>query len=215
MRQADRRGKGGRGRVASRVASSATESPSPERTVHSQLQSVEQEFATARSRFQRLMAATSDARWGVRPADGGWSVAECIAHLNLSSRAMQPLLERCVADARALGGGAPRRFRRTFVGRMLGAMVGPAPGVGRFRVGKVRTPASFVPGGELPRAAVVAEFERHLEAHARTLAAAEGLPIDRTRLESPFAPGVSYDGFSAFLVVARHMHRHLAQAERV
>ena len=50
--------------------------------MHPQLQSIEREFATARSRFQRLMAATSDARWAKRPASDGWSVAECIAHLN-------------------------------------------------------------------------------------------------------------------------------------
>lgn len=183
--------------------------------MHPQLQSVEQEFATARSRFLRLMAATADARWARRPAPDQWSVAECVAHLNLSSRAMQPLLERAVTEARALGGPAPARLRQTMLGRMLAAMLGPAPGFGRVRFGRTRTAPSFVPSGDLARAVVVAEFERHLEAHARTLATADGLPIDQVRVESPFAAGVSYDGYSAFRIVARHMHRHLAQAERV
>ena len=183
--------------------------------MHPQLQAVEREFATARSRFTRLMAATADARWAARADPARWSVAECIAHLNLSSRAMQPLLEGAVAEARASGRGAPRRFRRTIFGRMLGMMVGPVPGWRRVRFGRVRTPPSFVPAGELSRPVVVAEFERHLEAHARTLAAADGQPIDRGRVASPFAKGLSYDGFSAFVIVARHIHRHLAQAERV
>lgn len=94
-------------------------------------------------------------------------------------------------------------------------MVGPVPGWRRVRFGRFRTPPSFVPAGELSRPVVVAEFERHLEAHARTLAAADGQPIDRGRVASPFAKGLSYDGFSAFVIVARHIHRHLAQAERV
>ena len=183
--------------------------------MHPQLQAVERDFSTARSRFTRLMAATADARWAVRADPAQWSVAECIAHLNLSSRAMQPLLEAAVAEARAMGGGAPRRFRRTLVGRVLGSMVGPVPGWRRVRFGRVRTPPTFVPAGELSRPVVVAEFERHLEAHARTLAAADGQPIDRARVASPFAKGLSYDGFSAFVIVARHIHRHLAQAERV
>lgn len=183
--------------------------------MHPQLQSIEREFATARSRFARLMAATADVRWTTHPDPARWSVAECIAHLNLTSRAMQPLLERAVAEARALGGGAPQRFRRTLIGRMLGAMVGPAPGWGRVRFGRTRTLPAFVPEGQLPRPLVVGEFERHLETHARTLAAADGVPIDRVRVASPFANGVAYDAFSAFLIVVRHMHRHLAQAERV
>ncbi|MDH5234536.1 MAG: DinB family protein [Gemmatimonadota bacterium] len=183
--------------------------------MHPQLQAIEQELARARSRFARLMAATSDAKWATRSAPDQWSVAECIAHLNLSSRAMQPLLEHAVSEARALGRNGAGRFHPTMLGRMLAAMLGPAPGIGKVRLGRTRTPSSFEPSGDLARAVVVAEFERHLEAHARTLAAADGLPIDRVRVESPFAKGVSYDAYSAFRIVARHMHRHLAQAERV
>lgn len=183
--------------------------------MHTQLQTVETELAMARGRFQRLMAATSDLRWAARPAPGQWSVAECIAHLNLSSRAMQPPLEAAVAKARALGASAPTRFRRTILGRLLGAMVGPAPGIGNVRIGRTSTPPEFVPAGEFPRRATVEEFERHLEAHARLLAGADGLPLDKVRVASPFAKAVSYDAYSAFLIVARHIHRHLAQAERV
>lgn len=183
--------------------------------MHQQLQTAEQEFSAARSRFQRLMAATSDVRWDARSTPGQWSVAECIAHLNLSSRAMQPLLEAAVAEARAIGGGAPRRFRRSIIGWMLGSIVGPAPGIGKIRLGRTSTPSAFVPGGELPRRATVDEFERHLEAHARLLSSADDIPLDQVRVASPFAESVSYDAYSAFLIVARHVHRHLAQAERV
>ena len=183
--------------------------------MHQQLKTVETELVMARIRFQRLMAAVSDARWAARPESGQWSVAECIAHLNLSSRAMQPLLEAAVAEARTIGGGAPSRFRRSAIGRMLGAIVGPAPGIGKLRFGRTSTPPDFVPEGELPRRTTVEEFERHLEAHARLLSSADRLPLDRVRVASPFAKAVSYDAYSAFLILARHMHRHLAQAERV
>lgn len=185
--------------------------------MHPQLQAIEQDLAMARSRFSRLMAATSDVRWATRSSPDQWSVAECIAHLNLSSRAMQPLLEEAVREARALvaAPGAARRLRGTVLGSMLARLVGPAPGIGRLRFGRTTTPPSFVPAGELSRPVVVSEFEKHLEAHARLLAAADGLPIDQPRIASPFAQGVQYDAYSALRVVTRHMHRHLAQAERV
>ena len=130
---------------------------------------------------------------------------------------MQPLLEGAVSEARALAGssGGARRLRGSVLGSMLVRLVGPAPGIGRLRFGRTKTPPSFVPAGELSRPVVVSEFEKHLEAHARLLAAADGLPIDLPRIASPFAQGVQYDAYSALRVVTRHMHRHLAQAERV
>lgn len=43
---------------------------------------------------------------------------------------------------------------------------------------------------------------------------AEGLAIDRVRIESPFRAGTFYDGWSALRVMLRHEMRHLVQAER-
>lgn len=183
--------------------------------MHPQLERVAREFRAVTERFHRLMDATPDDRWGVRAAVDAWSVAECIAHLNLTSAAMVPRLRAAWETARARGGGAPRRYRRAPMGLLLSLMVGPTPGVGRWRFGRIRTPAPFVPGGALPRAEVVREFEAWQADELALVSAANGLPIDAVRIESPFAEGVTYDGYSSLLILARHEHRHLAQAERV
>ena len=179
-----------------------------------QLQSVVDEIAAIRGRFARLSNGTPDDRWSARSRPDAWSVAECVAHLNLTARAIQPLLDRASANARSLGAPA-RRLKRSVFGAILGAMVGPAPGWGNVRFGRTKTPPPFVPNGDLPRAELVAEFERHLAAHEAALRAADGLALDKVTIESPFVAGANYDAYSAWIVVVRHAQRHLAQAERV
>jgi len=182
--------------------------------MNAQLQQLIDDLAAVRARWARLAAATPDDRWAARARTDVWSVAENIAHLNLTARAMQPLLEAATGQARALG-ARHGKLRRSVFGAILAAMVGPVPRVLGFRLGRVRTPARFVPTGDEPRAKICAEFERHLAAQEAGIRAADGLPIDRVRIESPFVKGAKYDAYSGWMVVLRHTHRHLAQAERV
>ena len=44
---------------------------------------------------------------------------------------------------------------------------------------------------------------------------AEGLAIDRVRIPSPFNPRIQYNAWSALVIIPRHQHRHLWQAEQV
>lgn len=165
-------------------------------------------------RVRRLLSATPDARWSACNDTAAWSVAECFAHLNLTSAAMVPRLRAVWLEARALG-GAPRRYKASIVGSILAAMVGPLPRVGRFRFGRVRTPAPFIPCGALPRETILREFAEWQGAERALLREAATMPIDRVRIESPFASGMFYDGYSALRILVRHELRHVKQAERV
>jgi hypothetical protein len=59
------------------------------------------------------------ARWPQRPAPGRWSVAECIAHLNLTSTAFLQLLRPALDEARRSGHRPPSRYRRDPLGWIL------------------------------------------------------------------------------------------------
>lgn len=179
-----------------------------------QLQSLLDDLAAVRARWARLSATTPDDRWAARAQPESWSVAECIAHLNLTARAMQPLLEDAAERAQALG-ALDRPMKRGLFGRFLGAMVGPVPRIAGFRLGRIKTPPPFVPTSDESRASISGEFERHLASHEAAIRAADGLQLDAVLIESPFAPGTRYDAYSGWVVVLRHCHRHLDQAERV
>ncbi len=171
-------------------------------------------FDGVAKRFTALDASVGDAQWNRRPAPDEWSVAECIAHLNLTSAAMLPRMRAAFAEAKALGPVGDRPYKGALFGRILAKVVGPVPTVLGFRLGRAKTAKPFVPGSDLPRAAVVSEFRRWGGEEKALLWTVEGLQIDRVTLESPFVAGARYDGFSALWIVVRHELRHLVQAER-
>jgi len=183
--------------------------------MHPQLAHILSELAAARTRLRRLANDTPEALWNARVTPTSWSVAECVAHLNITSQSYVPKLRTAIDEARAMGGGAPAHYRRSFFGFLISATSGPMTTIGRVRLGRIKTPPNFVPSGDLPKAVVVAEFEQfqdQLEAFTRE---ADGFPLQRAMMQSTFDPRVTYDCYSALLLLPRHQHRHLDQAERV
>jgi hypothetical protein len=176
--------------------------------MHPQLQAVTDEFASARERLHRLAATVPADRWAQRPSADKWSPAECVAHLNLTSLAYIPQLRDGLGQARAIGGGAPKRYRRGFMGWLLTRMLRPGKGA------KVKTAPAFIPTATAPLAELVAEFDRLQDEQMALVRQADGLPIDRVRLASPFNARVKYTMYGALTILPTHQHRHLLQAEQ-
>ena len=178
--------------------------------MHPQLQVIADELHFATARLHALASATPDDKWSVRADPERWSVGECVAHLNLTGEAYEPILRDGVERARAAGPRDPgRRYRRDVAGWLLWKMLPPPV---RFRM---RTPASFIPQGSAPKGAAVAEFERLQAAVLELLVEGDGLPMKEIKVTSPFNAKVKYDLYSCFSVLAPHQHRHLWQAEGV
>lgn len=178
--------------------------------MHPQLEALAEEFLEALDRLHLLADQVPTNRWAYRTDPKRWSVAECVAHLNLTSVAYRPLLERAIGEARAQGGATPpSRHRHSPLGWLLWRMMGPPV---RMRT---RTSAAFVPAATATATELVAEFERLQDLQMAQLRAANGLPLGRVRVISPFNARFRYNLFSCFAILARHQHRHLWQAEQV
>jgi hypothetical protein len=177
--------------------------------MHSQLQEIVDEFDSASRRLDQLVARVPLPEWSVRTHPDRWSAAECIEHLNLTSRAYLPLLDRMIDEAEALGSGAPRRYRRDPIGWLLWKTMGPPV---RQRQ---RTIAAFVPGATLPPGELVAEFARLQQEQVNRVRRCDGLPVQAVRVQSPFAARVRYNGYSCLSILPLHQHRHLWQAEQL
>lgn len=176
--------------------------------MHAQLQAVLDHFTSARERLHQLQTTVPADRWAQRPATDSWSPAECVAHLNITSRMFIPVLTQAVEQARALGGPPPARYRRGIIGALLYRVTGPGKGM------KVKTAASFVPGAAGTAAELVAEFDRLQEAQMALVRSADGLPVHKVNVPSPFDARVKYNAYAAFTILPNHQHRHLLQAER-
>ena len=176
--------------------------------MHGELTAVVREFESALVRLHELRRNVPAAVWGRRPGPERWAPAECVAHLNLTSAAMIPLVRAALADARRQGTPAPAHYHRDLVGWLLWKSLAPS---GRI---KAKTIPAFVPSGDHSPDALVAEFERWQAEQIGCVRDADGLPIQRVKIVSPFNARIRYNLFSAFSILARHQHRHLWQAER-
>jgi hypothetical protein len=176
--------------------------------MHPQLQALNDEFASARERLHRLRDTVPVDVWNKRPTPGSWSVSECVAHLNLTSRAYVDPLRAALARGRARGGTAPASFRRDFFGWMIYRAVRPDAKL------KVKTSAPFVPTATAAPEELVAEFDRLQDEQMELVRQADGLPLHKLKIKSPFGPGLKYHVYSALTILPAHQHRHLQQAER-
>lgn len=177
--------------------------------MHVQLQPIAQEYRAAAERLDRLVAAVPAARWSVRPGEGRWSISECVDHLNRTAEAFLPAIRSAMAAAESLRGAEARRFRRDVVGWLLSVIMPPP-----VRLVRARTSGVFVPVQTAAPAELVRRFHELQREQMACLEAADGLPLDRIRVPSPFNPRVRYNLYSCFVILPRHEHRHLWQAEQ-
>jgi len=101
------------------------------------------------------------------------------------------------------------------MGWMLSLAMGPVRRIGRFRLGAVRTTPEFVPEGGLPKAQLIKEFDRLQREQTAIVREADGRPINRVWVTSPFDQRLRYNLYSTFVILPKHQLRHVVQAERV
>jgi hypothetical protein len=176
--------------------------------MHAQLAEIIEEFEAATEHLRRLEAGYTNEEWLRRPVEGGWSAAECVAHLNLTSEAYIGLLDEGLRRARELHQQAPPRFRRDVVGWLIWRSVRPEA---RMRA---KTSPGFIPVAADDKVKLRADFERRQREQIAFVRAADGLPIHLVKIGSPFAERVRYSLYSGFTILPAHQHRHLAQAQR-
>ena len=178
-----------------------------------QLADIVESLESAQSHLRRLTDKIPEPAWNRRPAANQWSAAECVEHLNLTSRAYIPRFRDAIASAGEVRRAPTKRYHHDAVGWFLSMMFGPLRHLGRFKIGRVKTTPAFVPKPGRSRTEILSDFVR-LQAELISLTrAADGLPIDDVKIVSPFGGRMKYTAYSALVIVSRHEHRHLEQAE--
>lgn len=144
------------------------------------------------------------------PRGGGWSVAQCLSHLALSTQAYLPVWRDALTAP-----GAPRTPRGTEPhrplrldtwGRLLYWFLQPPPKI-RFN-----TRNGFHAPASSP--AALEEFLSSQREFSRIVAQSEHIATDRIRIRSAYDPRVRYSIWSSFVTTVAHQRRHLWQAER-
>jgi hypothetical protein len=180
-----------------------------------QLERIEAEFIAAQARLHHLGRTVQPEKWLIRPAAGRWSIADCVDHLNRTSEAFVPLLREALQQAAAQRTPDPdqpssQRYRRDPLGWALSVIMPPP-----VRWVRARTTEPFRPAPTETPAELIARFEQLQAEQIGCLRAADGLPLNSIRVRSPFNARARYNAYSCFVILPRHQHRHLWQAEQV
>jgi hypothetical protein len=174
-----------------------------------QLTEIDGQIRANSERARAIVARVGESKLAVAPRPKSWSVAECLVHLNLSSRVYFPVWREAFADARDRQFFGDGPFRMDLWGKMLVWGMEPPP---KFRF---PAPPNFQPLEVGPPEQVLASFLSHQDQLLAAVAEAKGLALDRMKITSPFARRVRYSVWSSFVLTATHQRRHLWQAELV
>ena len=177
-----------------------------------QLAALVASLESAQGKLRSLADKVSDNNWSKKPEPQRWSAADCVEHLNMTSRAYVPLLREAVNRARLMNAPPTDSYHTDFAGRVMAFMMRPLKHIGKFKIGKVKTTGPFTPRGGQSREQLLSDFVRLQSELISLIRSADGLPIDQVKVQSPFGR-MRYNAYSALEIVAQHEHRHLQQAE--
>ena len=178
-----------------------------------QLRAITDSLDSAQSRLRRLSDKISDREWSKHPGPARWSAAECVEHLNITSKAYLPRLRDAIASAKAQGGASRKHYRRDPLGWFMSKMIGPRRRLGKFGMPRVKTSPRFTPAKVRSRSEILSDFVKLQAELTSLIRSGDGLPLDQVKIVSPFGERMEDSAYSAFVILERHQHRHIQQAE--
>ncbi|HLJ26653.1 MAG TPA: DinB family protein [Candidatus Angelobacter sp.] len=159
---------------------------------------------------QELIAGLSPEQLMRRPDPAKWSIAECLAHLNLTGTGYVPLIEAAIRrgrEGKMLGKGP---FKPGLLGSLLKWIAEPPP---KFRF---RAPENILPPSSITDPSrVIAEFMRLQDEWERLVRESDGLDLKRVKVDSPLPQLPRLRLAAPVPWMLAHERRHLLQAEKV
>jgi hypothetical protein len=142
-----------------------------------------------------------------RPAEGTWSVGQCLHHLFVANEVYLPPIARALENRSRspVQDISPGWFGRWFIRNYIE----PSSKSRRVRAPKKITPAEQID------ASILDLFLRSNEAARDLIQRAGGYDVNRIRFRNPFVPLLRFTVGTGLEIVSKHQGRHLLQAERV
>ncbi len=162
----------------------------------------EQHLALAIRRYQNL----SEEILSRRPTDGGWSITECLWHLNSYSRYYLPEIKKALAK----GTTPTSTFTSTWLGAYFTRIMKPGPGMKKMKAFKDHRPPSEIVPHE-----VVAEFIHQQEELLGLLRKARMANLAQIKIGISILPWLKLRLGDVFQFLIAHQDRHIQQAERI
>ena len=138
-----------------------------------------------------------------KSANGGWSIAQCLWHLNSYGDFYHPEIEKGLSTAV----GSKALFKSSWIGSRFTQMM--QPGKGKYKAFK-----THVPPEELNVHEVVAIFIQQQEQLLKLLRKASDKDLNRVKVPISISRWIKLNLGDVFSFLITHNERHLQQAKR-
>ncbi|WP_428659514.1 DinB family protein [Runella sp.] len=144
----------------------------------------------------------------LQPAvNGGWSIAQCLEHLNSYGHYYLPKIQEGLAKKAHL---APKEtFKSSWLGNYFIQMMEPETGKKKYKAFK-----GHIPDSKLDAYAVVAEFIQQQETLLNYLQQARSTDMNAVRIPISIARFITLKLGDVFQFIIAHNERHIQQAMR-
>ena len=164
---------------------------------------VESHLEVAVRRFQNL----SEQALLQPAANGGWSIAQCLQHLNSYGDFYLPQIEKGLEK---FSNRLPKNtFKSSWLGHYFIQMMEPATGKKKYKAFK-----GHIPAAELDAYAVVATFIQQQEKLLNFLKKAEKVDLNAVRIPISITRLIKLKLGDVFQFIIAHNERHIQQAMR-
>lgn len=140
------------------------------------------------------------------PATGGWSIAQCLDHLNGYGSYYLPLMRAALDKA----GETKGIHRSTWLGDYFTRALDPDTGKKKLKAFK-----KHIPSAELDARAVVGEFIRQQEQLLQLLREARNRDLIKPRIPISLTRLITMNLGDTFRFLIAHNERHIRQADHV
>ena len=182
-------------------------------TTRELLQSLRTTLVEMDQYFHETVSAQPEAVLNQKPTEGEWSAIQVLDHLNFYSRWYLPRLEDAFRESRKKNLAAQPYFKSGWLGGYFTRMMKPrADG---SIASKMKAPSNAVPAATLDSAAVLLEFEQHLQHMNSLLKLAEKADLLHTRVTTSLSSLIRLKSGDALCFVLAHAERHFMQIKRI
>ena len=167
------------------------------------LEEIRTEVAAIDADAQRLCGGLNEDQLSWRPQPGKWSIAENLAHLNVTTQSYVPGIRHALQKAREQGLQGSGSFDLGFTGKLFVNYLEPP-----FKM-KTKAPKMIQPILQGLASDTLPQFLRGQEAFRKLVEDAEGVDLGRAGFVSPFSSLLRMKLIAAFATVTAHDRRHL------
>lgn len=180
-----------------------------DRSINAEIERLLYQVKVIRQEAEGLYWGLTEAQWHWAPGEGGWSIAQCFDHLNITNRLFIAAFETSIRQARAEKLLSDGPFAYGFFSRWMYRVMQP-PVKRRFKA-----PKKFEPAGRRKPEEILAEWEATHERLSELIREANGLNLVKAKVTSPASNFIRYPLGMGFWIQTAHDRRHLWQARQV